>query len=469
MKGNSNPDTNRFLSRTKATLVATSVVGMILLATVFEIALRPSRPVPVECHGDPDSVNARRYGWGHKPYESIHLVDPDTNEIFGSRANNHGWRDKDRDFKKDGNVYRILVLGDSHTFGIIVRDEDIYTRVLERRLLSEGYNVELISLAETGFGTDQQFEALRLEGLKYNPDLVVFQFCFNDLEDISAFDKLPLTQKGAKPFYYSLENTNQLARHPNPHYSPHESAANMKPKGFVRQSELYQHLARLYRRCKSGDCGAGIQTANTVYRFDKRRLENLKLVLQLNDDHPLFDALRKIAPEKPGTGELKNLIAKSGMEAEQDTILTILKSWWLRDLWTPGLYSGMHTDLNSPKWQLYFALMLRANDLVQQQGASLAILSETDVAFYEWGTSWYFVGDNADTRNAYLSYNHRLNSFCRENKIGFVKNTVPYQRAQNDPHLNKQGNASMADDLYQYLMTHHIQQLPKKKTKVKNR
>lgn len=64
---------------------------------------------------------------------------------------------------------RILVVGDSFTFGDGVPDADVYTAKLEARLPG----VRVVNLGVLGYGTDQQYLRLRQMGFDYEPDLVL--------------------------------------------------------------------------------------------------------------------------------------------------------------------------------------------------------------------------------------------------------------------------------------------------------
>ena len=56
-------------------------------------------------------------------YFAVTMYDPDTGQHYVQRTNNHGWRDRDRTFINHTNSFRILVLGDSVTFGATVPAE----------------------------------------------------------------------------------------------------------------------------------------------------------------------------------------------------------------------------------------------------------------------------------------------------------------------------------------------------------
>jgi hypothetical protein len=91
--------------------------------------------------------------------------------------NTKGYRDTEHDMNKSPSSVRILILGDSLTFGSGVADDDIYPRLLQRLV---GPNVEVISLAQNGWGTVDELAALRRDGLAYKPDIVVVGVVTND-------------------------------------------------------------------------------------------------------------------------------------------------------------------------------------------------------------------------------------------------------------------------------------------------
>ncbi len=68
---------------------------------------------------------------------------------------------------------RVLLVGDSYTFGAQVNDEETYGSLLAARHLPEG---EVINLGVSGYGPDQAVLFYEREGVKYKPDIVVLGF-----------------------------------------------------------------------------------------------------------------------------------------------------------------------------------------------------------------------------------------------------------------------------------------------------
>lgn len=72
---------------------------------------------------------------------------------------------------------RIVMLGDSFTFGEEVSDNDTYAHQLEAALP----NTEVLNLGVQGYGHDQMLLYLRQEGLRYHPDIVMVGFAYLDI------------------------------------------------------------------------------------------------------------------------------------------------------------------------------------------------------------------------------------------------------------------------------------------------
>jgi len=72
---------------------------------------------------------------------------------------------------------RILLLGDSFTFGAEVPDEETYAHLLAGSLPS----TEVLNLGVQGYGHDQMLLYLREEGVKYRPDIVMVGFTYIDV------------------------------------------------------------------------------------------------------------------------------------------------------------------------------------------------------------------------------------------------------------------------------------------------
>ncbi len=113
-------------------------------------------------------------GW--KPKPNVHDL-----EAFAGRpltTNSRGLRGgRDYPYEKPPGVFRIVVLGDSFTFGEEVGDDDTYAHHLEGLLPG----VEVVNLGVHGYGHDQMLLYLQEEGVRYHPDLVLLGFLSDDM------------------------------------------------------------------------------------------------------------------------------------------------------------------------------------------------------------------------------------------------------------------------------------------------
>ncbi|MGD9140459.1 MAG: GDSL-type esterase/lipase family protein [bacterium] len=94
--------------------------------------------------------------------------------------NSKGLRDREFAYEKREGIKRIIVLGDSFTFGYGVQADETFSKVLERILNAEGggdETWEVLNMGVGSTGTAQQYALFLREGIKYDPDYVVLCFC----------------------------------------------------------------------------------------------------------------------------------------------------------------------------------------------------------------------------------------------------------------------------------------------------
>ncbi|MCH7519599.1 MAG: SGNH/GDSL hydrolase family protein [Candidatus Dadabacteria bacterium] len=113
-------------------------------------------------------------GHMHKPNKSMELMNVMVN------INSDGLRDREYPVSKS-DKYRIVVLGDSLTFGWGVPEEGTFATILEENLNSR-YPTEVINFGTGNYNTEQEVNLFIEKGLKYNPDKVVLFYFINDAE-----------------------------------------------------------------------------------------------------------------------------------------------------------------------------------------------------------------------------------------------------------------------------------------------
>jgi lysophospholipase L1-like esterase len=157
---------------------AAVLVGSVILALgAVEAALRLTH------YGEGNLIHLEKFveydpemGWRHKRNFSSEFVNDETHTTLQFNAN--GWRGPLRPYVKPAGVTRIVVLGGSFVDGYSVPTEERLTEVMEANL---GPKFEVINLGVVGYGTDQALLLLEQEGLKYQPDLIVLAFSYNDV------------------------------------------------------------------------------------------------------------------------------------------------------------------------------------------------------------------------------------------------------------------------------------------------
>ncbi|MBI4323554.1 MAG: hypothetical protein HY596_04670 [Candidatus Omnitrophica bacterium] len=105
------------------------------------------------------------------------------------RTNRLGLRGPDPAAPKPPGLIRILMLGDSFTFGFPVKDEETFCHLIERGLRARGYPVEVVNGGVSGYSPTLEYVLLRDELLALEPDVVVLWYDLGDLQEDSWFQK----------------------------------------------------------------------------------------------------------------------------------------------------------------------------------------------------------------------------------------------------------------------------------------
>ena len=199
-----------------AALVCGSTLSMVLL---LELGVRLLQPQPLAAVS-----RSARLGWTHKPnadivYERGEFRIP----VHFSSA---GLRDGEYPFVKPAGTGRVVFLGDSYVEAVQVPFDSSAAERLESRLQRQslfGRRWEVLNFGVSGYGSCQQLLLLEEQGLRFEPDVVLSQLYFNDLEDDRRFGLC------------SLDAQEQLVIAPAPRLSwKGTAAASLK-------SFLYQH------------------------------------------------------------------------------------------------------------------------------------------------------------------------------------------------------------------------------------
>lgn len=176
-------------------------------------------------------------------------------------TNSLGLRGAQVTYEKPQNVKRILVLGDSYTFGVYVDDSQTYPAVLDKLFKDQGSNVQVINAGYAdGFGPDSHYAWLLNEGLKFEPDIIIYGFFIgNDIGDIKSQywikkDQAGLPKRIINPDLY-VDDFGRLRSK-----NEDEKTVGVGPIykiPILRESHFAVWVSRRINRMSKGNCGWG--------------------------------------------------------------------------------------------------------------------------------------------------------------------------------------------------------------------
>lgn len=180
--------------------LAVAAVGCFAALVVAEVWLRLVTPAPATAvlRGLHEARPDR--GWLYGLVPGARRTSPDGAVVYA--INRDGFRDLDYAREKPPGAFRTLVLGDSLAFGYGVALEDTFVKRLEKKLrdAASGRRWEVLDLGISGYNPYTEAELFDDVGVQYGPDLVLLQFCVNDLNDPTLhFDASTMMQLSTIP------------------------------------------------------------------------------------------------------------------------------------------------------------------------------------------------------------------------------------------------------------------------------
>jgi lysophospholipase L1-like esterase len=137
----------------------------------------------------------------------------DTKRTFPYRTNAHGLRDRDRPAKTPG-TKRVLVMGDSYTWGYAVAEEEAYPQVAERLLRERARpDVEVVNGGIPDYNTRQEHQLLTQLMPIYQPDAVFLAYVVNDAEPCTAMPIPPEETYRHARSWFLAETADHWNRH----------------------------------------------------------------------------------------------------------------------------------------------------------------------------------------------------------------------------------------------------------------
>ena len=121
----------------------------------------------------------------------------------------------------------VLVLGDSNAFGMGVSDGEEFPAVMQRSLAGR---CVVVNASAPGWGLTQQIRRYYEFGVRYDPKVVVLQYCSNDPDDNLA-NRVTMVENGDFVFLESTNSLNWVKKHLS--------------RSFVQRTQLYNFVRAL--------------------------------------------------------------------------------------------------------------------------------------------------------------------------------------------------------------------------------
>lgn len=177
----------------KDTAIVVAIVAIILVGV--EVALRLVAPQRLSTEFvDGITLGMEHADIGHlnNPNAIAKVSGPEYSVEY--KISSQGFRDQNTYAPTaPGGKFRILLVGDSFTFGVGQDYENIWPVLLENSLVGEGQDVELIKAGVPGFDTHQEVQNIARLASEFQPDLVMLGFVTHDL-----FTNRANTSKGSE-------------------------------------------------------------------------------------------------------------------------------------------------------------------------------------------------------------------------------------------------------------------------------
>ena len=465
----------RFLTRKSVANTLLTLLFLLIGLIVAEIVYGVIAPPPIQvAAGTYYTPKAKIYGWAFPPHAPLAAHDPDTGVVTDLfRTNAAGWKDLDRQTAKPPGTFRILVIGDSYTFGTVALDK-LYTRQLEKTLKARGYEgVEVMSMGYPGFGVDHALVVFETEGASYAPDLVIYQNTENDLypllhgmREIST-DQI-LTAKFLWPFYFTLDEDGALEKVDLSDHFDRAIRARRYERGVGRRLEDFlANRTLVYYGTRAWDKW---RAAETVSESPPQQITDFESMIYGNvgkdgerhhfevNEENLVKYRKNYKSQVEAMLQLTRKIESGGTDH---------RIMYVNPTEDPFVYrKGPLSAKDKAAWRLMEALLRRFKERVEAAGGKFLIFSEDGE---DEGKKAYYrrvgnvrqtpAGDVALWADQWRAFDwgrgvRELRAIGERIGIAVVPRKRPYPRHLYDNHTNVAGNRNMALDIADFLETY---------------
>ena len=182
----------KYLSRLKSSLIDGFLIigitsALILFCEAFLRFFYPQNLVGSRITGETFSNSDEIFGVRFTPGARWRFAHPEYNVEY--EINKQGFRDKKKHLvPKPKDTLRVLLIGDSFTFGLGVDYDQIWPVIVEKRFIKSGNNsIDLVKAGIIGMDTRSEFFLIKDILEKYDSDFVVVGFLINDLYTNTLF------------------------------------------------------------------------------------------------------------------------------------------------------------------------------------------------------------------------------------------------------------------------------------------
>jgi len=202
-------------------------------------------------HGESGNGRLIKYdealGWLFIP--SIDIADTSFEWNVRYHINEDGFRERSGIKEKAGDVYRILILGDSFTEGFGIRQNKRFSYLTESLLNKNGQKTEIINLGVRGYNLAQYYGVFQRVYGKYKPDLVIIAAVSADLDVVTDACPLEVGMMCFRPHYHLQDKQLILDGVPVPKPYRHNILGNDKlaffKERYLRHSAAWFFLNAL--------------------------------------------------------------------------------------------------------------------------------------------------------------------------------------------------------------------------------
>ena len=250
----------------------------------------------------------------NNPIIAYELIPNFSGMALGGRinVNSSGFRGPEVSREKPDEVTRIAVLGDSWAFGWGVNQDEVFTSILEKQLNGsyQENKFEVLNFSLFGYNFQQQETLLNEKVLAFKPDIVIFAFNINDLEDIKLISgnnvqvkkgkEIDGDTKGKMRFYDLIRNIEKLGNE----YSHIFRLIDTSLRGLAISMHIDKPEKELYfKKLYENDAPACICLSEAFQRISRLSSENnfdvcifyLPWMQELSQNNPYEETFEKVS------------------------------------------------------------------------------------------------------------------------------------------------------------------------------